>query len=163
MMTERMTVSEYARHRGVSRQAVHKALAAGRITRDGAGWIEVQAADRQWEESTDPLRGGPPARSTDTQGADTLEAVLGDQPARLARAAEVVPALAPWTDLINHAAGRASKIRDPEADEIRSDPLAMHELVYDVIANFLIDTGAADEERIDEADSIMFPIHPSQE
>ena len=162
MMTERMTVNEYARYRGVSRQAVYKALAVGRITREDDGLVDVQAADRQWEESTDPLRGGPRAGSTDDERRDR-EAALGEQQARLARAAEVVPALAPWTGFINHAAGRASKIRDPEADEIRSDPLAMHELVYDVIANFLIDTGAADEERIDEADSIMFPLQPSQE
>ena len=164
-MSERVTVIEYARHRRVTRQAVYKALAAGRITRDCDGRIDLAAADRQWQESTDPLRGGPPAGSTDT--ADALQAVLGDQPARLARAADVVPALAPWLDFINWSAASAARVGpDPDSDPldaIRSNPLELTSLLYDMIANYLIDTGAADADRIDEADLVMFPIHPPKE
>ena len=165
-MTERMTVTEYARHRVCSRQAVYQSLAAGRITRAGDGKIDPQVADRMWRERTDPLRGGPPAVPADTHGP---VAVLGDQPARLAQAAAVVPALDCWTDFVDRSASRAARINpdpDPDSDPsdaIRSDPLALHALLYDLIANYLIETGQVDAERIDEADLIMFPIHPPKE
>ena len=160
-MTERMTVTEYARHRGVSRQAVYKALAARRIQRDRDGRIDAQTADRRWHELTDPFRGGQIATAPTDYPVDP---VLGEQQARLARAAQAVPELARWTDFINRGAVRAVKVfQDPEVDDFTDDPLGMHEFLYDLIANYLIDTGAVDEKRIDEADSIMFPLTTSKE
>ena len=164
-MTERMSVAGYARHRGVSRQAVYRALAVGRITRDRDGRIDVQATDAQWEETTDPLRGGRrPAASTGPQAPAAVDLVLGEQPARLAQAAEAAPALAPWIDFIDRTARRASKIcQEPGPVEITSQPLELHSLLYDLIANYLIHTGAVDANRIDECDLIMFPLTSSKE
>lgn len=49
------TQSEYADHRGVTKQAVHKALARGRIQLAN-GLIDFAAADASWEANTDVAR-----------------------------------------------------------------------------------------------------------
>ncbi len=61
-MMKPMTIRGYAAHRKCSRQAVEKALAAGRITAiEGprGRLIDPVAADKAWHDNTDPLRGGP--------------------------------------------------------------------------------------------------------
>lgn len=58
-----MSVAEYASHRGVSRQAVDKAIRAGRIPAERRGKryvIDPAAADAAWETHTDAFRGGVP-------------------------------------------------------------------------------------------------------
>jgi len=52
---ERGTPAQYAVHRGVSRQAVTKALKAGRIKLD-RGKIDFAAADQAWRANTDPTK-----------------------------------------------------------------------------------------------------------
>lgn len=52
--TRRMTVAEYAHHRRVSRAAVYKALADGRIAREPEGAIDPAKADAQWQANTLP-------------------------------------------------------------------------------------------------------------
>lgn len=47
-----MTVRQYAKHRGISRQAVEYALARGRIQRETDGLIDVENADRTWQATT---------------------------------------------------------------------------------------------------------------
>lgn len=50
-----ITMSEYARHRGVTPAAVTKAIANNRITtveRDGKVWIDPEVADIQWARNT---------------------------------------------------------------------------------------------------------------
>lgn len=47
-----MTVSAYAKHRGVSRRAVYDALSDGRIVKNANGKIDPVAADASWAEST---------------------------------------------------------------------------------------------------------------
>ncbi len=49
-----LTPAAYARHRGVSRPAVVKALHAGRITLTPEGLIDPIAADAQWLANTRP-------------------------------------------------------------------------------------------------------------
>ncbi len=51
-----MTQAEYARHRGVSRQAVSKAIRAGRIVVAEGGKIDPEAADAGWQRTTDPTK-----------------------------------------------------------------------------------------------------------
>lgn len=51
-----MTVSQYARHRGVSHQAVSKAVAERRIKKDRNGKIDSDAADRAWALRTNPAQ-----------------------------------------------------------------------------------------------------------
>lgn len=53
----RMSIREYARHRGVSHTAVQKAVKTGRVAieadADGAQFIDSDAADASWEQLTD--------------------------------------------------------------------------------------------------------------
>lgn len=83
------TQAEYAKHRGVSRQAVSKAVRDGRIPLV-RGRIDFAAADRSWRENTDPatpsnsvtgnpggaarrLRGRPPSIPTGPASSDAAE------------------------------------------------------------------------------------------
>lgn len=49
-----VSISEYARHRGVSHVAVLKAIKEGRITPEPDGTIDPQKADAEWEANTRP-------------------------------------------------------------------------------------------------------------
>lgn len=58
--THRVSFSEYARRRGVTAPAVHKAIKAGRLKEGvwtdpatGRRWIDVDVADREWTARTD--------------------------------------------------------------------------------------------------------------
>jgi hypothetical protein len=51
-----MTITEYARHRGVSQPAVSKAIAAHRIKKERSGKIDSDKADVSWALKTDPVR-----------------------------------------------------------------------------------------------------------
>jgi len=48
-----LSIRAYARHRGVSDTAVHKALRAGRITPETDGSLDADRADREWASNTD--------------------------------------------------------------------------------------------------------------
>ena len=48
----RLSVSAYARHRGVSHVAVLKAIKSGRIERESDGTIDVMKADAAWRSNT---------------------------------------------------------------------------------------------------------------
>lgn len=51
-----ITAAAYARYRGVSQVAVHKAIKTGRITTLPDGSIDPDEADRQWEENSLPRK-----------------------------------------------------------------------------------------------------------
>lgn len=53
-----ISIRAYARHRGVSDTAVHKAIRAGRITPDADGTLEADRADREWARNTDTPKKG---------------------------------------------------------------------------------------------------------
>lgn len=53
-----LTQAQYARRRGVSREAVSKAVRDGRIKLDARGKLNPAAADAAWAANTDPNRGG---------------------------------------------------------------------------------------------------------
>lgn len=57
-MLRRVRPAAYARHRGVSRQAVHYAIKVGRIRLGPDGLVDVPSADRAWAASASPLNGG---------------------------------------------------------------------------------------------------------
>ncbi len=48
-----LSIRAYARHRGVTDTAVHKAIRAGRITPEADGTIDTERADREWAKNTD--------------------------------------------------------------------------------------------------------------
>jgi len=58
-----ISIRAYGRYRGVSDAAVRKAIAAGRITPEPDGTIDVAEADRQWAENTEAPRVGTRARA----------------------------------------------------------------------------------------------------
>ena len=49
-----MSIRAYAQHRGVSHEAVRKAIAAGRIHKEADGSIDPAKADAQWQQHTRP-------------------------------------------------------------------------------------------------------------
>lgn len=49
-----MSIRAYAQHRGVSHEAVRKAIAAGRIQKEADGRIDPAKADAQWLQHTRP-------------------------------------------------------------------------------------------------------------
>ncbi len=59
-MPELITPAAYSRRRGVSKEAVSKAIEAGRITtvpgQNGRKLIDPEVADIQWAKNTDPLQ-----------------------------------------------------------------------------------------------------------
>lgn len=48
-----LSIRAYARHRGVSDTAVHKAIRAGRITTLADGTLDAQIADEEWAKNTE--------------------------------------------------------------------------------------------------------------
>ena len=53
-----LSIRAYARHRGVSDTAVHKAIRSGRITPEADGTIDPDRADREWAKNTETPRAG---------------------------------------------------------------------------------------------------------
>lgn len=51
-----MSLSEYARYRGVKLYSVQAAVASGRIKKTVDGRIDSEAADRAWAKNTDPAQ-----------------------------------------------------------------------------------------------------------
>lgn len=56
-MAELLSQAAYARRRGVSRQAVNKAIQEGRISVAAGRKIDPEVADAQWTSTADPARG----------------------------------------------------------------------------------------------------------
>ena len=53
-----ISIRAYARHRGVTDTAVHKAIRTGRVTPEANGTIDADRADLEWARNTDsPKRG----------------------------------------------------------------------------------------------------------
>jgi hypothetical protein len=58
-----LSIRAYARHRGVSDTAVHKAIRTGRITPEADGTIDPERADRDWAKNSDSPREGTARRA----------------------------------------------------------------------------------------------------
>jgi len=58
-----LSIRAYARHRGVSDTAVHKAIRAGRITPEADGSIDADHADRDWAKNSDTPKEGTKRRA----------------------------------------------------------------------------------------------------
>lgn len=57
-----ISIRAYARHRGVTDTAVHKAIRAGRITPEADGTIDADRADREWARNSDAPKAGTRAK-----------------------------------------------------------------------------------------------------
>lgn len=58
-----LSIRAYARHRGVSDTAVHKAIRAGRITPEVDGSIDPDKADREWAKNSERPKEGTKRRA----------------------------------------------------------------------------------------------------
>ena len=58
-----ISIRAYARHRGVTDTAVHKAIRAGRVTPEADGTIDPDRADREWARNTDTQKKGTQQRA----------------------------------------------------------------------------------------------------
>ncbi len=69
-----LSIRAYARHRGVTDTAVHKAIRAGRITPEADGTIDSAKADAEWTRNSAPARTGTQTRATRVAVPETVEA-----------------------------------------------------------------------------------------
>lgn len=58
-----ISIRAYARHRGVTDTAVHKAIRAGRITPEPDGTLDPDKADGEWERNTENPKAGTRSRA----------------------------------------------------------------------------------------------------
>jgi hypothetical protein len=65
-----ISIRAYARHRGVSDTAVHKAIRAGRITPEADGTIDPDKADRDWARNSEPPKEGTGAKAAKVRVAE---------------------------------------------------------------------------------------------
>jgi hypothetical protein len=68
-----LSIRAYARHRGVSDTAVHKAIRAGRITPEADGSVDADRADREWAKNTDTPKAGTARRAETAAIKDAAE------------------------------------------------------------------------------------------
>ena len=59
-----LSIRAYARHRGVTDTAVHKAIRSGRVTPEPDGTVDAARADLEWVRNTDSPKQGTKQRAT---------------------------------------------------------------------------------------------------
>lgn len=90
-MAKPLSLRAYAKHRGVTLQAVQKAIATGRIatvTTAGKKGINPDQADRQWDATTDP--GMQRGQKQPTETSSTFQQARAMREAYLAKVAKLV-------------------------------------------------------------------------
>ena len=90
-----MSVSAYAKHRGVSRQAVYKAIKAGRIAQNDDGSIDAGKADRDWSTNSDPAKKREPVAFSGGVEQAPSTGALGNDPKPSQRTAGFAQSAAP--------------------------------------------------------------------
>ncbi|MBX3657712.1 MAG: elements of external origin [Ramlibacter sp.] len=78
-----ISIRAYARHRGVTDTAVHKAIRAGRITPETDGTIDADRADREWARNSDVPKTGTRAKAAKVAVPEGGTGVGGYGPAAL--------------------------------------------------------------------------------
>lgn len=78
-----ISIRAYARHRGVTDTAVHKAIRAGRITPEADGTIDADRADREWARNSDAPKAGTRAKAAKVAVPDGGANVSNEGPAAL--------------------------------------------------------------------------------
>lgn len=78
-----ISIRAYARHRGVTDTAVHKAIRAGRITPETDGTIDADRADREWARNSDVPKTGTRAKAAKVAVPEGGTGVGDDGPAAL--------------------------------------------------------------------------------
>jgi hypothetical protein len=68
-----LSIRAYARHRGVTDTAVHKAIKMGRITPEADGTLDPVKADQDWARNTDTPRVGTQQRAPQVKVAEAAD------------------------------------------------------------------------------------------
>ena len=76
-----ISIRAYARHRGVTDTAVHKAIRAGRITPEPDGTIDIGRADSEWVRNSEPTQAGTRAKAVKVAVPEAADANSGAGPA----------------------------------------------------------------------------------
>jgi hypothetical protein len=76
-----ISIRAYARHRGVTDTAVHKAIRTGRITPEEDGTIDVDRADREWARNSEAPKAGTRARAVKAAVPESAADAPGGLPA----------------------------------------------------------------------------------
>ena len=117
-----ISIRAYARHRGVTDTAVHKAIRAGRITPESDGTIDADRADAQWASNTDTPRKGTKERAesvvlrdSGTEQASNLPASQGTGGTSLLQARTVNEVVKAQTNKVRLAKLKGELVDRPQA------------------------------------------------
>ncbi len=130
-----LSKNAYAKRRGVSHTAVNKAVSAGRITTTPEGLIDPEAADKQWEENTDPSKPlnsvtGDAKHRKGGDGAQTTALPSGVPPISVSMAAKA--AITAERERIKL---QKEKNRLVSVDKVRADSFAVFRLTQEKLLN----------------------------
>tara|TARA_R100001086_G_C11713995_1_gene224991 strand:- start:10 stop:543 length:534 start_codon:yes stop_codon:yes gene_type:complete len=165
-----MNVSQYARHRDVSRQTIYTALKTGRIEKEPCGKIESVKADRAWEPKATikpgPAPTEPPEPDVDDQvdddeeeddgygydyqtararrehySAELTELKAAVEKGDLVRVAEVERE---WANILTTLRTRLLSLPDRLCDELATidDPHVVQQLMADEVTDLLVQVSA---------------------
>ena len=114
-----LSIRAYARHRGVSDTAVHKAIRTGRITPEADGSIDPDKADRDWAKHSEPPRVGT-QQSAETviardAGSDPISPALPTGGASLLQARTVNEVVKAQTNKVRLARLKGELVDRPQA------------------------------------------------
>jgi hypothetical protein len=117
-----ISIRAYARHRGVSDTAVHKAIRAGRITPEPDGSIDADRADREWASNSDNPKVGTSKRAEKVtikeasgDSASVLPATLGTGGTSLLQARTVNEVVKAQTNKVRLARLKGELVDRPQA------------------------------------------------
>lgn len=149
VVVPRLSFRQYAKYRGVSAQAVTKAVQKGRITpvldENGRRWIDPEKADLQWDSNSAPEKKTTPTRAEAGNAPETAQ----NQPFQApfegnseANAAGAIPAYARSKAMRESFAARLAGLEYQErlgklvsADKVRIDAFNTARMVREAILN----------------------------
>ncbi|PPD34047.1 MAG: elements of external origin [Methylomonas sp.] len=118
-----ISIRAYARHRGVSDTAVHKAIRAGRITPEPDGSIDADRADQEWASNSDNPKVGTTKRAekvtikeSNNDSASVLPATLATGGTSLLQARTVNEVVKAQTNKVRLARLKGELVDRPQAN-----------------------------------------------
>ncbi len=117
-----ISIRAYARHRGVSDTAVHKAIRAGRITPEPDGSIDANRADLEWASNSDNPKVGTTKRAekvtikeSNNDSSSVLPAAMGTGGTSLLQARTVNEVVKAQTNKVRLARLKGELVDRPQA------------------------------------------------
>lgn len=130
-----LSMNAYAKRRGVSHTAVSKAVKAGRINRTPDGLIDPVAADKAWEQNTDPTKPlnsvtGNPKRHKGEDAPQTVSLPTGVPPISVSMAAKAAIVAERERIKLQKEKGRLVNV-----DKVRADSFVVFRLTQEKLLN----------------------------